>query len=357
MQPAPHYLSMHVPRSWKHSRSTVRILSIDGGGIRGLIPALVLAHLRGRLDEHGKTAEFHELFNLMAGTSTGGLITIGLSTPKPDPEDQERFVNQTALSIDDIKEIYLEKGEVIFPRSTFRGLRRLGQVLHEKYSPEPIRDLMEELLGKATLKDSLCHLLVTSYDMAKGTVFLFKNRPERKDRHQEDPNFYLKDIALATSAAPTYFEPVRIQPIGHDGASMCLVDGGIFAANPAMCAYIEARKTFRSAKRFLILSLGTGIVTKRYPCREINTWGYLEWVNPARGAPLLSAMSTGQSECVDHQLHKLPGVEYFRIDGKLGEEHVQMDDASPANLAGLKAAAQRIIRENEDSIEQFCRKL
>jgi patatin-like phospholipase/acyl hydrolase len=333
----------------------VRILSVDGGGIRGLIPALVLRRIRERLDELGVHGEFQELFDLMSGTSTGGLIVIGLSAPKPDPAEPERFLGRAVLSIENILELYLEKGQVIFPRSTFRGLRSLEQVVHKKYSSRPIRDLMEELLGRATLKDSLCHLLVTSYDMARGTVFLFKNRPERKDRHQEDPNFRLAEVALATSAAPTYFEPVRLRSIGGAGEPMCLVDGGIFAANPAMCAYIEARKTFRFARRFQILSLGTGIVTRRYSCGDVNTWGYLEWVNPLRGEPLLSAMSTAQSECVDHQLRKLPGVEYFRINGALAEEHAQMDDAGPENLAGLRAAAERIIAENEESLERFCR--
>jgi patatin-like phospholipase/acyl hydrolase len=334
---------------------TVRILSIDGGGIRGLIPAMVLRHLRDCLNKIRVKSEFHELFDLMAGTSTGGLIVIGLSAPQSDPDNPERFLDRPVLSIEDILAIYLEKGQVIFPRSTFHGLRSLEQVIHEKYSSRPIRDLLGEVLGKATLKDSLCHLLVTSYDMVRGTVFLFKNRPQRKDRHQGDPNFYLADIALATSAAPTYFEPILLRPIGRAGKPMCLIDGGIFASNPTLCAYIEARKTFRHAKRFRILSLGTGIVTRRYPCRDINSWGYLEWVNPARGAPLLSAMSTGQSECVDHQLRKLPGVDYFRVNGELAEEHVQMDDASPENLAGLQTAAERIIAENEESLERFCR--
>jgi patatin-like phospholipase/acyl hydrolase len=334
---------------------TVRILSIDGGGIRGLIPAMVLRHLRKRLNQLGIAAEFHELFDLMAGTSTGGLIVISLSTPKPDPEDPGHYLGRAVLSIEDILEVYLEKGQIIFPRSIFHSLRSLEQVVHEKYSSRPFRELLEELLGRATLKDSLCHLLVTSYDMARGRVFLFKNRPEREDRHEGDPNFHLADVALATSAAPTYFEPVELRPIGAEGEPLCLIDGGIFAANPTMCAYIEARKTFRSAKRFQILSLGTGVVTRRFGCEEINTWGYLEWVNPARGEPLLSAMSAGQSECVDHQLRKLPGVEYFRLDGELAEEHVQMDDTSAENLAGLQTAAERIIEENEESLERFCR--
>jgi patatin-like phospholipase/acyl hydrolase len=335
----------------------VRILSIDGGGIRGLIPALVLRSLRQRLRERGIHKEFHELFDLMAGTSTGGLIALGLCAPKLDPERPGRFVRRAALSIDDILEIYLEKGQVIFPRSGFHGLRSLGQAVHEKYSSTPIRGLLRELLGRATLRDCLCHLLVTSYDMAKGTVFLFKHRPRRKDRHSSDPDFYLRDVALAATAAPTYFHPVRLKPIGKREPGMCLIDGGIFAANPAMSAYIEARKTFRFARRFLILSLGTGIATGRYSCPDINTWGYLEWINPARGAPLLSAMHKGQSECVDHQLRKLPGLKYFRINGELDQEHVQMDDASSENLDALKAAADRIITDNEASLEELCRRL
>ncbi len=338
-------------------KRTVRILSVDGGGIRGLIPALVLRHLRDRLRERGKHQELHQVFDLMAGTSSGGLIVLALGTPAADHRRPGRFLPCPALSIDRVVSIYREKGQAIFPRSVFRGLRVLTQAVHEKYDTGPFYELLEELFGTATLKDALCHLLVTSYDTQNGTVFLFKHRPQRKDRRDTDPNFYLKDVARAAAAAPTYFEPVLLSPIGDSGTTLCLVDGAVFAANPSMCAYVEARKTFTSARRFLILSLGTGIVTKRYPYEEIKTWGYLEWVNPARGAPLSSVMARGQSECVDHQLSKLPGVDYIRVDGRLSQEHFQMDDADPDHVAALQEYAQRFIHENREALDRFCREV
>jgi patatin-like phospholipase/acyl hydrolase len=338
-------------------RRTVRILSIDGGGIRGLIPALVLRYVRDRLRERGAHHDLHQVFDLMAGTSSGGLIVAGLAAPAEDRLRPGKFLTSPANSIDDIVQIYMERGPEIFSRTVFRRLRSLVQAVHEKYSSEPLRQVLEEALGNATLKDALCHLLVTSYDMENGTVFLFKHRPERKDRTEGDLNFYLKDVAQATAAAPTYFEPLRVSPINDSQTRLCLVDGGVFAANPTMCAYIEARKTFTSARRFVILSLGTGIVTKRYPYEEIKTWGYLEWINPGKGAPLSSVMQRGQSECVDHQLNKLPGVDYIRINGFLSEKHYEMDDASPENMVALQDYASRFIEENKEELERFCREV
>jgi patatin-like phospholipase/acyl hydrolase len=338
-------------------KRVVRILSVDGGGMRGIIPALVLRHLEDRLEERGIRRRLHEVFDLMAGTSTGGLIVAALAAPARDPHHPDRFLRSPAIAVGRILEIYLEWGPQIFPRRVFDRLRAVRQAVHERYSSEPLRRLLRESFGDATLKDALCQLLVPAYDMENGTAFFFKHRPERRDRTETDPNYYLRDVALATSAAPTYFEAVPLSPIGDPRTHRCLVDGGVFASNPGLAAYIEARKTFPDAAKYVILSLGTGIVTRCYPCAQMKEWGYLEWISPGRGAPLYGVMTRGQSESVDYQLRKVPDVDYIRIDGVLEDRHTEMDDASPENMLSLQDVAERVISTHQKSLDRFCDEL
>ena len=118
------------------------------------------------------------------------------------------------------------------------------------------------------------------------------------------PDFYMKDVARASSAAPTYFMPAYVSPIGSE-KKYSFVDGGVFANNPAMCAYIEAKKIYPNARKFIILSLGTGVGTRKYSHKQVKDWGYIDWVYPGNGAPLSTMMSRGQCGCVNHQLKKI----------------------------------------------------
>ncbi|MFW6180747.1 MAG: patatin-like phospholipase family protein [Spirochaetota bacterium] len=331
---------------------TVALLSIDGGGMRGLIPALVLRELRDRLRAGGVDDGFHRLFHMMAGTSTGGLICLALSLPAEDPGRSGGFSHSPALSIDDVVRLYEEMGPEIFPRSVFRGLRKVEQVFREKYASEPAQRIYGKVFGGATLKHSLCHLLIPSYDIERETVFLFKHRPSRREKTGADPNFLLSDVALATTAAPTYFEPARVRPVGG-GEPRVLLDGGIYASNPSMCAYIEAKKTFSRVRNLLILSLGTGSHGNGFSYQDMKSWGYLDWVSPVKGVPLFRTMAGAHSECVDHQLRKLPGVTYVRLNGPL-EERCELDDAGPRAMEVLRKAAGRIIEENGRLLDRIC---
>ncbi len=333
----------------------IKVLCVDGGGMRGLVPALVLQNLAGRLRERGIDAGFHRLFDLMAGTSTGGLIALALSLPAEDPRRPGAFLDSPALSVDDVVSLYEKRGRDIFPRSVFHQLRKLEQAFREKYGSGQIRELFEGMFGGATLKHSLCHLLIPSYDIERETVFLFKHRPARKERTRSDPNFLLRDVALATTAAPTYFEPARVTPV-DGGDARFLLDGGIYASNPAMCAYIEAKKTFPKADRFLIFSLGTGTYDEGFSHRDMRNWGYLDWVSPGKGVPLFRTMAGAQSECVEYQLRKLPGVTFVRLNGPL-EERCELDDAAPRAMRVLRRAAERIVAENDGILDRMCRLL
>jgi len=334
----------------------VRILSIDGGGIRGIIPAIVLRDIERRLRRAGGKRPLAGIFDLIAGTSTGALIALGLALPRQATagaagrrtEDGNR---RAAMSSAAIVRLYERRGQEVFPSHFYR--RWTVQAVRHKYPPAGLERLLGETFGAATLKDALTNLLITSLDTEKMEPHCFKNRPDRPV-WKDDLNFFMRDAARAATAAPTYFPPAHISPVPPNGKLYCLVDGGLFAGNPAMLAYHEATKIFPRDKNFLILSLGTGIVSTGYRYDEIHRWGYLEWVNPAKGFPLAAMMLAGQSEAVTHRLSRMAGVRYVRLNASLAGASLQMDDARPQNVESLKAIAARLIAENRQAIDHLC---
>ncbi len=325
---------------------TVRVLSIDGGGIRGLIPAMVLQNVKERMRRAGRERPLHACFDLIAGTSTGGLIALGLTVPKPES-------GEPALSIDEIVRMYREEGTRIFPQWKFKLLHTMSHAFQEKYALENLESFLGPVLADMTLQDALSDLLITSFDVERNTPYLFKKRAGRAD----DENFLMSDVAKATAAAPSYFEPAVITACGSSGNDYCMVDGAVYANNPAMCAYIEARKLYPWAWRYEILSLGTGRPSRHLTRDDLESWGFVDWVSPMRGAPLFGIISAGQTESVDYQLNKLPGVRYYRVNGRFEGERPEMDDASPENIERLAATAGSFISEHDAMLERVSRRL
>lgn len=336
--------------------TTVRILSIDGGGIRGLIPAMMLREIRRRLDALGKRKPFHRIFDLMAGTSTGGLITLGLSTPTLKDANRGRRCTKPVLSVDELVSLYKSEGQRIFPQKSNVLVNTLVHAMQHKYDAGHLEAVLEEKLGTATLQEALTNVLVTSYDIERREPHLFIRRPPTPGG-REEPDFAVKDVARATSAAPTYFEPAYLQPIPPDGTRYALIDGGVFANNPALLAYIEAKRTFPNATRFVILSLGTGIVDKPYRYDEVKDWGYIDWMAAFRGLPLFSMMMDGQSDAAVSVLRDFPGVKLFRFDPHIDEKHAFMDDAGPDNITYLERRATDLIGQASDELDELCHRL
>jgi patatin-like phospholipase/acyl hydrolase len=368
-------------------KRTVKILSIDGGGIRGLIPALVLKELEDRLRDCTKGGALASTFDLIAGTSTGAFITIGLTLPKRYPERYNTYLAEPALNAADIADFYLRRGAEVFPQSLFNGFRVMAHVFREKYDEERLERILEEVVGAATLAECLTHVLIPAYDTERCRPFYFRSGslarsetlarrllPEglkalrirdRRDQASQyldrgdelDLNFFLKDVARAASAAPSYFPPAHISPVPDNGQKYCLIDGGIFAPNPALCAYIEARRLFPRARDFLVVSLGTGRVERSYSCSDLRDWGYLEWVSPAKKAPLPSIMIKAQNEMANRHMRSLPDVRFYRFNAPLAGANDEMDDASTRNISGLQRIAEKIVRQNDEEIDALCREI
>ena len=130
--------------------------------------------------------------------------------------------------------------------------------------------------GDATIQDAAANLIITSFDTEAMEPHCIKKRDMHKDAYA-DHNYYMRDAARASSAAPTFFPPARISPIGLEDKKYSLIDGAVFANNPAGLAYVEAQKIFPEEKEFVILSLGTGDFKQGYSYEEVHAWGYMEF--------------------------------------------------------------------------------
>jgi len=321
-----------------------RILSIDGGGIRGLIPAMVLAEL-----ERVAQQPISELFDLLVGTSTGGIIALGLALRKAD--------GTPSLCAQDLADLYLHERNRIFHRDVWDALRNPGGLWDERYDAAGLEQLLKEAFGEARLRDLHPEVLVTAYDLAQRDAFFFRTRKARLDDRYDVPAWV---AARATSAAPTYFEPVRI-PFGTSDEDV-LVDGGVFANNPAMCAYAEAQQLIRDgrleAEEIILVSLGTGRHVRPISFETCKDWGLAHWARP-----LLDVMFDGQSDTADYQLRQiLPPREdgsarYHRLQINLEPELDEMDNVSPSAMEGLQRAGRRLIAANALVIRDLAARL
>lgn len=322
-----------------------RVLSIDGGGIRGLVPAMVLAEL-----EHRAGKPTCEMFDLIAGTSTGGILTLGLTIPGV------RGLPKYAAS--QLVDLYHREGERIFPRPLWRRFPLLGGIaggaadlLDERYSSKGIESVLEEYFGNAMLSDAMTEVLVTAYAIERRDTFFFKSRSARERGPEYD--FLVRDVGRATSAAPTYFEPAMIAAnAGERDDYYALVDGGVFANNPSMCAISEATEGHhKKLSDIALVSLGTGHTNRPIRLKEARGWGLAGWVRP-----VLSIMMDGMADATQYQCRQLirpnnPNRRFFRIDDLLVDVDDDMDNASDRNLRDLARFGDRIIQKFDADID------
>jgi len=307
-----------------------KILSIDGGGIRGIIPALVIADIEKRL---GKPAA--EVFDLIVGTSTGGILALALSVA-----DEQGVAKYSAK---ELWAIYEQRGKEIFQRSFWKGMTSVGGLADEQYADTGLKTVLEDYFGDTQLGDAITNTVVTTYHLHKREAVFLKSW---KQSHQSIP---MREAARATSAAPTYFEPHNM-PVGDE--QWPLIDGGVFINSPAVSAYAEARRIFEQESEIILLSLGTGELTRKIDYSEAVDWGKAGWL-----LPLLSCMFDGAADAAHYQMGHFLGDNYLRFQPKLHKGNDDMDDTSVANVQALKSLARNMIRAQKDDIERLCVRL
>ncbi len=319
-----------------------RILSIDGGGIRGIIPGCVLVTLEEKLQKKAGDPKVRiaDYFDMVAGTSTGGILSCILLCPGSHLNPtRPRFTAKEAVAL------YLEKGDSIFSVPTLHRIRSLGGLADEKYPADGLEKSLREYFTDLRLSELLRPTVITAYDIKRRNTFFFKQHLARVEGSSNPGrDFLVRDVARATSAAPTYFEVPQIESL--HGVPYPLVDGGIFANNPSLCAYAEARKSFdKTAAKMCILSLGTGSSNTAYDYDQAKDWGLAGWAKPA-----MDIMMSAVSETVHYQLNEIYEAvqkpeQYLRIDADLAQETdsvSEMDNVEPENLKILEGIGKEL---------------
>jgi len=300
-----------------------RILSIDGGGIRGIIPAAVLAELER---QSGKRT--HQLFDMIAGTSTGGILSLALAIPGAD--------GVARWQAREIVDLYIEHGPEIFNRSLLHRIRAVGSILDEKYPDTGLESVLKRYFGETLLSQALVEVLVTAYELEGREPFFFKRR---KATASAEDDFQMWQVARATAAAPTYFEPLKLETAAIS-RYYALVDGGVYANNPAMCAYADARR-FEGDTDVVLVSLGTGQLERPIRYDDAKDWGMLEWARP-----ILDVVFDGVADTTDYELRQLmEDGRYFRLQTTLAAGNDEMDDASPDNMRALLLRGEDLVSE------------
>lgn len=330
------------------------ILSIDGGGIRGIIPATIIRYIEEaiQIKTGNGGARIADFIDLMAGTSTGGILVCAYLAPA-DGSQRPKFTAKEALNL------YKERGGKIFELSFWQKVSSANGAVDEKYPADALEKALEEYFGNTLLNQLLKPCLIPSYDIENRKGKFFTSYNSQADTR----NFQVKDLARATSAAPTYFETANIKSVY--GVSYALIDGGVFVNNPALCAYAEARTmifqnkgvSFPSAKDMLLISLGTGEVKKAYAYKAAKDWGSISWIKP-----LIDIMMSGNSETVDYQLRQL--YDTLSADNKTCYKRIQvdltktnadpdLDNASGTNIVSLEEAGKRFVTDHQQELDNI----
>jgi patatin-like phospholipase/acyl hydrolase len=321
----------------------VRVLAIDGGGIRGIIPAALLAEIERRT---GRPVS--RLFDLMAGTSTGGILVLALAKP------QKEGCRAPAHSAEEMVEFYDRLGPKIFSKPLLHRLTSGDGLVRSRYPDGPIESVLINFFGEVRLKDALTPLFIPSYELRRRTPFFFRSIMASQDASYDYP---MHTVARSTSAAPTYFPP-EVVAVSGTNDKFILIDGGVFANNPAACAFVEAKVQFPKATEFTVVSLGTGAAQETPLMTGAADWGIARWARP-----ILDTVLDGVSNTVDYQLSQLlppsqSGTErYFRIQPVINAANQAIDDVAPRNLAELKSSVAKTIAEQSREIDNICAQL
>jgi patatin-like phospholipase/acyl hydrolase len=281
-----------------------RILSLDGGGIKGAFTASVLAAIEDEIKE-----PIGEYFDLIAGTSTGGILALGLGFRIPAKK---------------IMEFYRDMGPQIFPvmgRLGIKGLFR--QLFGTKYSHAALRAALVQVLADRKFGESKNRLVIPTYDAVGGRIFLLKTAHHPRFRYDIDAPAV--DVALATSAAPTYFAASPFPT--HVGSSF--VDGGVWANNPILAAVIEA-VCFLNVPLDQIDVLSIGTTATPFNIARNKDAGIIRW-----NVGMINLMFEAQAEAALDEAKLLLKNRIFRIDVMTRPGEFSLDDATPDKIAQL----------------------
>lgn len=350
----------------------ITILSIDGGGVRGVIPATILEFLEEVLQElDGSSVRLADYFDVIAGTSTGGLLTAMLTVPEN---------GRPKFSAKEVTQHYLDGASTIFPQR----IGRLSWVQHvwamlwgPKYSADGLIKIVDNVVGSSLrVKDTITNVVIPSFDVTNEYPVFFSTVQAKKDPLD---NPLLSQVCRGTSAAPTYLPAVEFtttNPANGSSRDYNLVDGGTVVNNPTHVAVVQAVKSLVAGddyfervywtgyKDLLVVSLGTGKKPVSYDAKKVAKWGLFGWVHADDGSvPLVELFQNGSSDMVDYDLSIVFNSQdcsenYLRIQtDDLNGRAASMDDSSVENMKNLVEVAGNLLKKPVSIRNQITGKL
>ena len=336
-------------------------MSIDGGGIRGIIPAQFLAELedslfRSRGMSYSGDERLCDYFDMIAGTSTGGIIAIGLAL---------------GLKASEILNLYIQHGNKIFPSTRQVWYTKLANFLRRKpfFNRTDLESLLKEIYGDdenghpKRLGHCRTRVLIQAYNQKERKITVFKTPHHiTYNRDYQIPAYH---IALSTAAAPAYFYPHSFE-YKHSGSNLSvsycsMVDGGLVANNPAFMALMEARtKLHIPLEEISLLSVGTGSSLKTIPDKDTKIHPIF-WTNPLKGPMIYEIMAEAQADNISNQLNLLHSqcenhdsesrFHYVRLQPSLeGTTPINLDSTSSRNFDRMKSSGSRLFQEHGQNV-------
>lgn len=314
-----------VPQPWPEAQD-FRILAIDGGGIKGIFPAAFLAGLEKRFLGGSSIARY---FDLIAGTSTGGIIALGLGA---------------GLTAAELRDLYINRGLEIFPPQRWLGrlLGKARQLVLYRYDRDALARVLDETFGQKTFGESMSRLCVPAFDGRHGEVHIFKT-PHHPD-YRWDGREKMTKVAAATSAAPTFYRPL-------DDGGYTFVDGGVWCNNPIMVGLVDALACFDVPReRMHILSVGCGNNPYTVGTIKKRLGGLLAWYN------IIFAAMRLQSHNARGQAYLLVGADrVLRVDAPERKRPIGLDDYVRASRELPPAASKALDKYGASAASLFLR--
>ncbi|MDR6571350.1 CBASS cGAMP-activated phospholipase [Chitinophaga ginsengisegetis] len=311
------------------------ILSIDGGGIRGLIPAKVLSDLERELKRTDPDKKFHEHFNLICGTSTGAILAIAISLGIP---------------ASDLVEFYRENAKAIFPKWYLRVIPRKSRaIITSIYSNKSLRKKLEEVFAAANngipplINDLKTNICIPVFNGNDGQINVLKTK--HHEGYSRDYKLPAHEVALSSASAPVYFPPhtFRFSNEHGSGINVNMIDGGIFANNPSLIGILEAtEKLGYEFSDIRLLSLGTGkgrhVIKTGWKPKDIWYWLFPK-------PRLLDIILDSQAQITEQYIAFIKRIaarqnndfDYLRVQYDLGGDTIDLNASERKDLQRLEA--------------------
>lgn len=340
-------------------KKDIFILSIDGGGIFGVVPLVILRHI-----EEKTGYPVSRLFHFFAGTSTGGLISLGLTCPS--------HKNEPLYSAHELLQLYAHHSPSIFSQTPLARLCQLSpitriihQALYSQYSSRPMKASFRAIFGRTLLSQALAPVLVPSYAIGGAAITKSRLKLFRSHDGQWEKNFapikhrdyLMTDVAMATSAVPTYFIPHWTSRVGYSPSEppeYCLIDGGVAVNDPSLIAYVEANRMFPGCTPH-ILSLSGGQETAPYSVahHKGTSTGYMAWSKDI--AKLIIGPSvTTQQKILERLIQQdSKGPSFLRIQLE-NSSMIRWNDHNPAHVKTLEKLGKNLLeKETGQKLDNF----